>query len=262
MHIQDEHGAKYLEPHWGYFERVKPCVNDNSTCEYLDVVYHMHDVSMLYTFIFWAVVGVILAIWLAVRLLAPRSRTWRAATDEEAGQVKSGIFYRSYRALGASRRRRLLPEGLPSIFGHSSRLQVTILAILLGYLIIFSYVASDLPSPNITEIYSLVGVVYKTWITPIKNTTLHNTRVGLGPWGDRIGALAYALTPFTVALSTRESILSLITGVPYQHFNFLHRWTGRIIYIQSILHTLAWTVVEGRLYQPQPKVYRNFIKEQ
>jgi Ferric reductase like transmembrane component len=84
----------------------------------------------------------------------------------------------------------------------------------------------------------------------------------MGPWGDRIGALAYALTPFTVALSTRESILSLITGVPYQHFSFLHRWTGRIIYLQSVLHTLAWTVVEGKLYQPQPKVYQDFLKEQ
>jgi hypothetical protein len=45
-HIQDDHNAKYLEPHWGYFERVRPCVNDNGTCEYLDAVYWMHDVSM------------------------------------------------------------------------------------------------------------------------------------------------------------------------------------------------------------------------
>lgn len=93
-------------------------------------------------------------------------------------------------------------------------------------------------------------------------TGVYNTRTGFGPWGDRIGALAYALTPFTVALGTRESILSLITGVPYQHFNFLHRWTGRIIYVQSALHTLAWTVVEGKLYQPQPKVFKSFINQQ
>lgn len=141
MHIQDEQGAKYLEPHWGYSKRVKPCVNDNGTCQYLDAVYHMHDVSMLYTFIFWAVVGGILAIWLAVRLLAPRPRSSIAVQDGEAGpkKQKSGIVYRSYRSLAASRRRWLLPEGIPSIFGHSSRLQVTILAVLLGYLLIFSY---------------------------------------------------------------------------------------------------------------------------
>lgn len=56
-------------------------------------------------------------------------------------------------------------------------------------------------------------------------------------------------------------MLSLITGVPYQHFNFLHRWTGRIIYVQSCLHTLGWTVIEGHLYQPQPTVYRDWIKQ-
>lgn len=148
MHIQDEHGAKYLEPHWGYFSRVKPCVNDNGTCEYLDVVYHMHDVSMLYTFIFWAVVGGILAIWLAARLLAPRCRYSTMAMDSEAGQAKqkSGMPYRSYRALAASRRRWLLPEAVPSIFGNSSRLQVTILAVLSGYLLVFSCVDFPIPS--------------------------------------------------------------------------------------------------------------------
>jgi ferric-chelate reductase len=77
-----------------------------------------------------------------------------------------------------------------------------------------------------------------------------------------VGALAYALTPLTVALSTRESILSLITGLPYQSFNFLHRWTGRVIFIQSFLHTLGWTIVEGKLYQPQPKVYQEFMAQQ
>lgn len=144
MHIQDEHSAKYLEPHWGYFGRVRPCINDNGTCQYLDVVYHMHDLSMLYTFIFWAVVGGILAIWLLLRLLAPRFGTPRTIKDRETAQAKqkSGVLYRSFRALGASRRRWLLPEGIPSIFGHSSRLQITILAVLSGYLLIFSYAFS------------------------------------------------------------------------------------------------------------------------
>jgi predicted ferric reductase len=109
--------------------------------------------------------------------------------------------------------------------------------------------------------YSFVGIVYKTWITPVKGSDKHNTRTGLGGFSDRVGALAYALTPLTIALSTRDSILSLLTGVPYQHFNFLHRWTGRIILVQSFVHTIGWTIIEGKLYQPQPKVYNNFIKQ-
>lgn len=109
---------------------------------------------------------------------------------------------------------------------------------------------------------SLVGIVYKTWVTPIAKTDLFNTRTGIGPWSDRIGALAYALTPFTIMLCMRESVLSIVTGIPYQHFNFLHRWLGRIIFVQSFLHTLGWTLVEARFYQPQPKVYVAFITQQ
>jgi hypothetical protein len=63
---------------------------------------------------------------------------------------------------------------------------------------------------------SLVGIVYRTWITPIEDYPhLHNTRTGLGGFSDRVGALAYVLTPFTILLSNRESCLSLLTGIPY-----------------------------------------------
>lgn len=109
---------------------------------------------------------------------------------------------------------------------------------------------------------SFVGIVYKTWITPIEDSTLHNTRTGMGGWSDRIGALAYALTPLAVLLCQRESVLSIATGIPYQHFNFLHRWLGRVIFVQSFFHTLIWTIVEGKLYQPQPSTYVEWIQQQ
>jgi len=109
----------------------------------------------------------------------------------------------------------------------------------------------------------LVGIVYQTWITPVKHhPTLHNTRTGLGGFSDRVGALAYALTPFSILLAQRESVLSLLTGIPYQHFNFLHRWLGRIIFVQGFLHTLGWTIIEGKLYQPQPSAYAALMAEQ
>ena len=107
-----------------------------------------------------------------------------------------------------------------------------------------------------------MGIVYKTWITPVKKTSLFNTRTGLGGFADRVGALAYALTPFTILLANRESVLSLVTGIPYQHFNFLHRWLGRIIFAQGFLHTLGWTIIEGKLYKPQPTEYARLMAEQ
>jgi hypothetical protein len=99
------------------------------------------------------------------------------------------------------------------------------------------------------------GITYKTWITPVKGTNFHNTRSGIGGFADRVGAFAFALTPLTIALCSRDSILSMLTGIPYQSFNFLHRWTGRIILVQSFVHAIIWTIVEGKLYQPQPTTY-------
>ena len=95
----------------------------------------------------------------------------------------------------------------------------------------------------------------------MEDSNLYNTRTGLGGFSDRVGALAYALTPLTILLSNRESVLSLLTGIQYQHLNFLHRWVGRIMFIQASLHTLGWTVIEGKLYQPQPSEYARLMSE-
>jgi len=107
-----------------------------------------------------------------------------------------------------------------------------------------------------------IGIWYQTLVTPIKkfpgNT---NTRTGLGGWSSRIGVFAYALTPFTVLLGIRESLLSLATGISYQNFNFFHRWTGRIIFAQATLHTIGWTIVEARLYRT-PHNFRNTLAQQ
>ena len=98
--------------------------------------------------------------------------------------------------------------------------------------------------------------------TDVKNMQgVYRNRTTLGPWSNRIGVIAYALTPFSVFLSNRESLLSLLTGIPYQNFNFLHRWLGYIIFAQSTLHTIAWLIIELNLYQPQPQVWKAFISE-
>ncbi|CAG8949888.1 hypothetical protein HYFRA_00004216 [Hymenoscyphus fraxineus] len=244
-HIQMADDTSILEPHWGYVARVLPCTNDPGSCEYLDAVYWMHDVSMLYSFIMWAVIGGVLAIVVVFRTMKPNPKGASQISFSEKNKpvFNESAYSRAWGGVRSFLRRRLLPEGLVSVFGHVSRLQILILSIMLAYLLVFS----------------LVGIVYKTWITPVKNSNLTNRRTGLGGFSDRIGVLAYALTPLTVALSTRESILTLITGIPYQSLNFLHRWLGRVIYIQAAFHTFGWTLIEANFYQPQPKVYREFI---
>ncbi|RAL15794.1 ferric reductase family protein [Aspergillus homomorphus CBS 101889] len=241
-HIQDFSQGSALEEHWGYVARQIPCTKDAGTCAYLDATYHGHDVSMLYSFILWAVIVGILFLWaLGGRLI----RIDRATTVPSPKTTHQSAAYRLSRTIQAAIRRHLLPEAWPWVFGHTTRLQVLIFLILSGHLLVFT----------------LVGITYKTWTTPISGSTQSNIRSGLGPWSDRIGVLAFALTPLSILLSSRESLLSLITGVPYHHFNFLHRWLGYVIYVQAALHTLGWTIVEGRLYQPQPTQWNSFIAQ-
>ena len=239
-HIQDLSNATTLEHHWGYADRAVPCTNDAGSCAYLDAVYSAHDNGMMYTGIIWATIGGILFLWAILRQSSYSRFPGSVQTPQLSGIRKIRI------SAAAVVRKHLLPDAPRWIFGRTSRLQVLVLAALAGYLLIFSF----------------VGIVYNTWVTPVSGMSgVYNTRASIGPWADRVGVLAYALTPLSVLLSTREYFLSVITGLPYQSFNFLHRWLGYIIFVQSSLHTIGWCVVELRLYQPQPSVGIEWITQ-
>lgn len=144
-HIQNDSDASQLIPHWGYADRVYPCTSDTGTCEYLDAIYWMHDVSMLYTFILWIILASVSAVWIFFRCIKPSPITASVARPGEKVTRSTSdsidhAFYRGTRAFAASSRRYLLPEGLIRYFGHITRLQLFILAILVGYLTIFRQV--------------------------------------------------------------------------------------------------------------------------
>lgn len=246
-HIQNFSEATAVRHHWGYADRMLPCTNDAGSCEYLDVVYHAHDLSMLYCGILWATLLGIAFIWAMYNWSSAKpSESLEPIYDADRSMAAIGSIDRWQRALASYRRQYLLPEFARPVFGRTTRLQILVLATLTGYLAVFSF----------------TGIVYNTWVTPVKKMPgVYNTRTSLGPWADRIGVIAYALTPLSVLLSSRESLLSLITGLPYQSFNFLHRWLGYIIVVQSIFHTIGWSVIELRLYQPQPSVGISWIKQ-
>lgn len=249
QHIQNISAASEVQPHWGYADRVVPCVNDAGSCKYLDVVYAAHDIGMYYTGIIWATVGGILIVWAIGRHFMRAHPSGVVLPAELAGEgvnKRKNAIQRLATAASSYARSYLLPDANRFIFGRVTRTQVLTLVVLVGYLTIWSF----------------VGIVYDTWITPVKNKPgVYNTRTSLGPWSDRVGVIAYALTPLSIMLSSRESILSLVTGLPYQSFNFLHRWLGYLIFAQSALHTIGWCVIEIRLYQPQPTVGLNWIRQ-
>ncbi|PFH61472.1 hypothetical protein XA68_17303 [Ophiocordyceps unilateralis] len=238
-HIQDHSDGDGHEPHWGYADRVVPCKNDAGSCAYLDVVYSAHDRGMLYVGIIWATICAILFLWLVLRFV-------RRPVGLIIGSPATASKQRLCAVLAPARRRFLLPVAAPRLFGRGSRMQVLVLMGLAAYLIVWSF----------------VGIAYRKWLTPVKaQPDVFSTRTSLGPWSNRIGVLAYALTPLSILLSSRESLLSVLTGLPYQTFGFLHRWLGYIIFLQGSLHTIAWFVIQLRLYQPQPATGLKWIKE-
>ncbi|PWN39989.1 hypothetical protein IE81DRAFT_325993 [Ceraceosorus guamensis] len=240
-HIQNFSEAASLQPHWGYAARALPCTNDAGSCAYLDTVYRSHDLGMLYVGVFWALLLALLLLY----TIAHRCTFTSTSRGGGRGGVAASSLHRAASAARAWTRSKLMPDIQIASF-RATRQQVLVFAILLAYITIFTF----------------VGIVYQKWVTPVKKMPgVYNTRTGLGPWSDRIGLWAYALTPLSILLSTRESLLSLLTGIPYHHFNFMHRWLGWVILIQSLLHTIGWSIVQGRLYQPQPSVGAAWIKE-
>ncbi|KAF9767865.1 hypothetical protein IL306_014908 [Fusarium sp. DS 682] len=247
-HIQNMSEAKTLQHHWGYADRALPCPKDVKTCEYLDLVYSGHDYSMLFVGIFWAMATGILLIWAFARRIwpSPKADEFMVVDSEKIVSTTANRSARVKRTMASFLRSYLLSDSIRIIFGRTTRLQVTLLSILVVYLVITSF----------------AGLYYRKWVVAVPDMPgVYTTRTTLGPWSNRVGVLAYALTPLSVMLASRESILSLLTGVPYQSFNFLHRWLGYIILAQALLHTIGWIVIETKLYAPQPKAALQLVTE-
>ena len=156
------------------------CTNDPGSCEYLDSVYHLHDLEMLYTFIMWAAIGSILFILRIGRYFVPLRRSHRSQTAEEQTAARQGRLYRFCRSFAATFRVYLQPDASRLPFGRVTRLQVLVLLMLTTYLTVFTF----------------VGMVYKKWVPPLKDSPgVYNTRTGVVPWSDRIDVLASALIP-------------------------------------------------------------------
>jgi hypothetical protein len=130
-HIQDHTANSTVKHYWAYPDRILPCTKDAGTCAYLASVYHSHEISMLYTFILWAVIGGVLVLMLSLHYGKSVSRSSNIKTPLRRGLDSLGAFGRRWLLTEAPGR---------SFLGRVTRLQVAVLSALLGYLLVFSYV--------------------------------------------------------------------------------------------------------------------------
>lgn len=88
----------------------------------------------------WAVIGGILLAFVALRALKPKptQKLALSTADKTEEYAPESAYTRGWAATQASFRKYLLPESFVKVFGHVSRLQLLILAVLLVYLLAFS----------------------------------------------------------------------------------------------------------------------------
>uniref|UniRef100_L7IY21 Ferric reductase NAD binding domain-containing protein n=1 Tax=Pyricularia oryzae (strain P131) TaxID=1143193 RepID=L7IY21_PYRO1 len=136
------HGSSNSTQQWyyGYAPRTLPCASDGPTCAYFEALWSSNDRGIFYSGILWILAGVAVLAAAVLRCDLPSRHTRPFRTAPE-GESLIGIKRPSrLRAAAASARRYLLPDTVHFLFGRTTRLQVPVLAILMAYLTIFSFV--------------------------------------------------------------------------------------------------------------------------
>lgn len=65
-------------------------------------------------------------------------------------------------------------------------------------------------------------------------------------FADRTGILAFANLPLIILLSIRNTICEILTGVKYSTLIMLHKWIGRIMFIDVFLHGSCYIIYAVR----------------
>jgi Ferric reductase like transmembrane component len=69
---------------------------------------------------------------------------------------------------------------------------------------------------------------------------------GSPPIAIRTGLMAFACTPFLIALAGKANLITLLTGVSHERLNVVHQWVGWMTLVLSLVHTIPFIVVPIR----------------
>lgn len=59
------------------------------------------------------------------------------------------------------------------------------------------------------------------------------------PLATRAGWMSLAILPFQVLLATKWNFITILTGVSHEHLQPLHRWSGWLMYLLALIHTVG-----------------------
>lgn len=85
-----------------------------------------------------------------------------------------------------------------------------------------------------------------------KSKSLQLTRL----LADRAGILAFAQFPLIILFSTRNNVFEFFTGFRYSTFIMFHKWIGRIMVLDSMLHGVCYSI-----YALRSKIWETSAKQ-
>ncbi|KAK9460978.1 ferric reductase NAD binding domain-containing protein [Lipomyces oligophaga] len=100
-----------------------------------------------------------------------------------------------------------------------------------------------------TLLQILYGVLNIIFLWPQVDVFEENSKLGTpaAQWaryiGDRSGIFCTVMIPSLYAFAGRNNILSYISGWSMATFNVIHRWTGRWMFIQAVIHSITYSLV-------------------
>ncbi|PVG04513.1 hypothetical protein CPB86DRAFT_1133 [Serendipita vermifera] len=94
---------------------------------------------------------------------------------------------------------------------------------------------------DIGQLTVIAGYFATLIVTILKDAQLKSN-------ANRAGFLAVAQLPLIFLLATKNNILAALLGRGYEKLNFLHRWSGRAIFLATSIHGALWIQSHRRLH--------------
>ncbi|KAJ3779273.1 hypothetical protein FB446DRAFT_710363 [Lentinula raphanica] len=209
------------------------------------VAHMMSDNSKVYTYLLWICVAFLLLIFTIFHLTGSRGGFIAAAWSKWA------LRRRTWRGASALERARRTGKNIqPIILPPNSQILCLIALPIIAFLLAFvgpDYISPnlrlfDLDSPNLSARatsydpslfyqYQPQYTIHKAWWTS----------------GGRTGLIAFALLPLCVLFALKAPpfaifALSFTTQMYFDKLAWLHRWSGRLIWLITFLHVLLWSI--------------------
>ncbi|KAJ4474528.1 hypothetical protein C8R41DRAFT_897418 [Lentinula lateritia] len=217
------------------------------------VAHMMSDNSKVYTYLLWICVAFVLLVFTLFHLSGNRGGFVAAAWSKWA------LRRRTWRGASVLERARRTGKNIqPVILPPNSQILCLVALPIIAFLLAF--VGPDYLSPKL-HLFDLDSPNLATRATGYDASLFYQYQpqytINKAWWtsGGRTGLIAFALLPLCVLFALKAPpfaifAISFTTQVYFDKLAWLHRWSGRLIWLITLLHVLLWSAQLLRDHRP------------